>query len=48
MISRFTRGLLLAIGLCLLTATVWGGRYLAFEYHHGDRAMVMRLVDHVL
>ena len=41
------RGVLIAVCVCLACTAILGGRYLLFEYRHGDRQMVLRLLDHL-
>ncbi len=38
------RALFAILVICLVTITVLGGRYLVFEYQHGDRTVANRLL----
>jgi hypothetical protein len=41
------RGTLSILGLALVSVAVLGTRYLVFEYSHGDREVVMTLLDKI-
>ncbi len=40
-----TGAVLMILGLAAMSAAILGARYLIFEYNHGDREMVLRLID---
>jgi hypothetical protein len=47
-VHALARGILIATAISVACGAVMGGRYLMFEYGHGNREMVMRLLDHLL
>jgi hypothetical protein len=46
-VKAATRGALTILGLAVFSVAVLGTRYLVFEYRHGDREVVMTLLDKI-